>query len=247
MKRCMQPNNQIQTIVPVPPVDSEYTLFASLTPQEGWEQRKQSFRVDCDELETEEEEGKKEEPKKRLYSLERQKAFRNIKEARPALATTQLHQCHCAHLEHWCREILRVLLRVEENINDIKISKDAGSETTEHAMEELQSDTSPYIATSSDELSEFFGNKELRFAVAKKMRSAVTHNKRKSVKQILLRLAPSSVWKNYSKNGQRGKQSAVQLGVLDFIIQTLNLSQVRDRIQKVSLLIISWVLIDFNR
>ena len=83
----MQPNNQIQTIVPMLPVDSKYTLFASLTPQEGWEQRKQSFQVDCDEQETEEEDGKKEEPKKRQYCLERQKAFRNIKEAQPALVT----------------------------------------------------------------------------------------------------------------------------------------------------------------
>ena len=142
------------------------------------------------------------------------------------LDETVTDSCHCKHQSHWAKEILRVVLRMESYLRD---------HTGKGDVDDFKSDesiTEPLrYANTSDELSALFSemkeDPQKRKSMYKSLIREVTGNRKKSMQRILLRVAPPKVWMLYSKNGQRGKMSALTLGLHDFILGCLNFSKVR--------------------
>lgn len=134
--------------------------------------------------------------------------------------TESVCSCHCEHVAHWSKQIILLLIRMEQKLNR-KNTK------TEDESEEQDGVEATYCASSTDELSSLLEDKEQRTNALNQAKKEVTRNKKESITNILIRLAPPSVWKSYSKNGQRGKLSALKLGVHTFVFDAMNNSQVR--------------------
>jgi len=135
--------------------------------------------------------------------------------------------CHCKHQSHWAKEILRVVLRMESYLRDHTGNK---GDVDDYKSDESITGQLRY-ANTSDELSVLFSeireDQQKQKAMYKGLVQEVTGNRKKSIQRILLRVAPPKVWMLYSKNGQRGKLSALTLGLHGFIVGCLNFSKVR--------------------
>ena len=137
-------------------------------------------------------------------------------------ASSVLPECHCKHQEHWAKEMFRVLLRIQDVYNGRCSCKVA---TSDGPLPDLD------FPTTSDGINDFFieinANETKRLEVIECVSKEVSPKLMKSIKCILLRVAPPSAWVAYSKNGQRGKKSAMDIGLLKFLLDCLAYSKVR--------------------
>lgn len=137
------------------------------------------------------------------------------------------HQCHCEHQKHWAKETFRVLLRIEDFLR--RTSGPSGPCTSKEATGDSPSNLK--FPTTKEEVNEFFHdmncNEEKRLEAIICVSKEVSPKLKKSVERIILRLAPPSAWIGYSKDGQRGKSSAMSIGLPKFIIECLQYSKVR--------------------
>ena len=127
--------------------------------------------------------------------------------------------CHYIHQEHSAKELMRVMLRIEERLRNLSHQQ---NESLNNGLEE---ETFEYAATDSHQLEALFNeikdDEAKRKIFVEKGRKEVSKNKKKSIERILLLLAPPSTWKDYSKIGQRGKRSAMAIGVHTFLYSCL--------------------------
>lgn len=136
-------------------------------------------------------------------------------------SATQTESCHCCHQEHWAKEILRSNLRIEDLI------RNGGNTSVQDISYDKENETFP--STYEDAKAffmQFREDKEKRVSVLRQTVKCVVNSKRKSIQAILLHLAPPSVWTKFSKNGQRGKTSAMEYGIHDLIIDCMTMSKV---------------------
>ena len=134
---------------------------------------------------------------------------------------------HCPHQEHWAKELSTVALRTEQYLHR-KLEQFGGASPIKDNEPE-ESDKMCYVTTSDEICALFNGlheNAGRRAEIVKKASSEVTKNKKKSIKRILLTIAPSTAWMNFSKKGQRGKHSAIEMGLDIFLVDCLNRSMV---------------------
>lgn len=139
--------------------------------------------------------------------------------------------CHCQHVQHWLKEVLRVILRIEDRIHQgcMNLTQDTSSSSADSIMQ-------PAIEfpTTSEAIVEFFEmikhDDSKRLDVVRCVAKEVCQKKKKSVRRVILRLSSPSAWKHFSKNGQRGKLSALNIGLPEFVVNCLNYSKVRSDI-----------------
>lgn len=135
--------------------------------------------------------------------------------------------CHCPHQEYWAKELLTVALRMEQYLHK-RIDQLRDFPTEDDTFAEDSQSTSYYVTT-SDEICRLFDelgdDANKRADVVKTVSKEVTKNKKKSIQRILLNIAPPKAWKDFSKNGQRGKRSALAIGLNKFLVECLNRSE----------------------
>lgn len=134
-------------------------------------------------------------------------------------------ECHCKHQEHWAKETFRILLRIQDFLCQTSGRCSCKVGTSDDPLPNLN------FPTTTDEINDFFleinSNETKRLEVIKCVSKEVSPKLKKSVESILLRVAPPSAWVGYSKNGQRGKKSATNIGVPKFLLDCLRYSKVR--------------------
>lgn len=153
-----------------------------------------------------------------------------------------LTSCHCPHVQHWSKEMLRILLRLEEHLTQ---GYPALMSDSSGVFTDIES-VGPAIVfpTSVDSIFEFF--KEINNDDVKRLEviccvcKEVSKGKKKSVQRIILRVSSPSVWKHFSKNGQRGKLSAIDIGLPTFIVDVLRKSKVSCQQNRVPKLFRCW-------
>lgn len=130
--------------------------------------------------------------------------------------------CHCKHQVHWTKEILRILLRLENRQNRSQCSCSLEGDD----FEKLEPIDFP---TSTDGIIKFFAELEdddKRSVVVKRLGKEVSKHKKLSIQKIILRIAPPKAWSGFSKNGQRGKHSAINIGLPSLIKDCLEICKV---------------------
>lgn len=117
---------------------------------------------------------------------------------------------------------MRVMLRIEERLRNLSNQPNVINQSLNNGLEE---EIFEYAATDSHQLEALFNeikDDEAKMkTIVEKGKKEVSKNKRKSIERILLVLAPPSAWKDYSKMGQRGKRSAMAIGVHTFLYSCL--------------------------
>lgn len=137
--------------------------------------------------------------------------------------------CHCEHMAHWVKQIMVAVFRVEQYLHrsGFKVS---GQTAADETLNENYEPSNRTFATTNEDLQSIFEElsivSEKRRMMLKSLVKEVSNNEKDSIRHVLLRIAPPDVWMQYSKNGQRGKLSAMKLGVPEFLIDCLNLSKV---------------------
>lgn len=142
-----------------------------------------------------------------------------------SIGTIVSDKCHCQHQMHWAREILKIVIRLEERLERCRCGPHL-----QEAEEEASHITFP---TSTEDVIGFFkeiaSDESKRSDALKCVSKEVTKKRKKSIYRILLRIAPPKAWCAFSKNGQRGKHSATEIGLPAFIKDCLELKKVSMR------------------
>lgn len=128
--------------------------------------------------------------------------------------------CHCHHIEQWMRELLRIVLRIEQRLYS---SSSLNPRETED--EEENKEIKKYVAMNAEEVEAIFlgfkENENMMKNCVTQAKDEVSKNKKKSIERILLSMAPPDAWKEFSKLGARGKRSAMAIGLHQFLYACL--------------------------
>lgn len=140
--------------------------------------------------------------------------------------------CHCSHQHYWTKEILTILMRIEKFLNRSGILPN-------NTQLEDEVDESIIFPKTANEILLFFQymkeNDEMRKKIIQQVSREVSKKLEKSVEKVILRIAPPAAWSDFSKNGQRGKHSAVEMGLHTFVVDCLKFSKVRNDTHDLSL------------